>query len=217
MRALLLNCSPHGKQSHGFRLAAEAIATLAQSSGGGPACEVLERDLVAEPLPPIGRDYATAITSHAPDPAALAWSERLIVELEQTDALVINTPMHNFTVPAALKLWIDHVLRIHRTFAATLEGKVGFLRDRPTLVLVGSGGFHSGERARQPDFLTPYLRHALGCVGIRSVQFLLLQGLTRGDDAVAAALAAARGELARLARMLRMAPFDAEARVASNA
>lgn len=217
MRALLLNCSPHGKQSHGFRLAAEAIATLVQSSGSGPACEVLERDLVAEPLPPIGRDYAAAITSHAPDPAVFDWSERLIVELEQTDALVINTPMHNFTVPAALKLWIDHVLRIHRTFAATPEGKVGFLRDRPTLVLVGSGGFHSGERARQPDFLTPYLRHALGCVGIRSVQFLLLQGLTRGNDAVAAALAAARGELARLARMPRMAPFDAEARVASNA
>ncbi|SDD55582.1 FMN-dependent NADH-azoreductase [Cupriavidus sp. YR651] len=212
MRALLLNCSPHGKQSHGYRLAAEAIATLVQSSGSGPACEVLERDLAAEPLPPIDRGYAAAITSHASDTAVFDWSEQLIVELEQTDALVINTPMHNFTVSASLKLWIDHVLRIRRTFAATPEGKVGLLRDRPTLVLVGSGGFHSGERARQPDFLTPYLRHALGCVGISSVQFLLLQGLTLGDDAVAAALTTARRELARFARIPRMALFDAATR-----
>ncbi|GLC97404.1 hypothetical protein Tamer19_68130 [Cupriavidus sp. TA19] len=43
-------------------------------------------------------------------------------------------------------------------------------------------------------------------------EFLLLHGLTRGDDAVAAALATARGELARWARMPQMAPFDAEAR-----
>ncbi len=114
-----------------------------------------------------------------------------------TDALIINTPMHNFTVPAALKLWIDYALRIHRTFASTPEGKVGLMRDRPTIVIVGSGGVHSGERARQPDFLTPYLHYALGSIGIHSVQFLLLQGLVMGEATVAEALDAARVQLTR--------------------
>ena len=55
---------------------------------------------------------------------------------------------------------------------------------------------HSGKRARQPDFLTPYLHYALGSIGIQSVQFLLLQGLVRGEAAVAEALDAARVQLA---------------------
>ncbi|WP_408226744.1 FMN-dependent NADH-azoreductase [Paraburkholderia dipogonis] len=154
-------------------------------------------EVAAAPLPPVARDYARAITSRTPDKAQFDVSEQLIGELETTDALIINTPMHNFTVPAALKLWIDYTLRIHRTFASTPEGKVGLMRDRPTIVIVGSGGVHSGDRARQPDFLTPYLRYALGSIGIHSVQFLLLQGLVMGEAAVAEVLAAARAQLTR--------------------
>ncbi len=111
--------------------------------------------------------------------------------------LIINTPMHNFTVPAALKLWIDYVLRIHRTFASTPEGKVGLMRDRPAFVIVGSGGHHSGEHALQRDFLSPYLRYALGCIGVTDVHFLLLQGLVRSEAAVTEALKAARETLAQ--------------------
>ena len=72
--------------------------------------EVVERDLAAKPLPPITRDYARAVTSRHPDTSAFDISEQLVREIETTDALIINTPMHNFTVPAALKLWIDYVL-----------------------------------------------------------------------------------------------------------
>ena len=80
------------------------------------------------------------------------------------------------------------MLRIHRSFAATPEGKVGLLQDRPTLVLVSAGGFYQGVRARQPDFLTVYLRHVLSTLGITEVAFVHLQGLAHGDAAVQAAL-----------------------------
>jgi FMN-dependent NADH-azoreductase len=107
--------------------------------------------------------------------------------------------MHNFTVPASLKLWIDYVLRVHRSFASTKAGKVGMLKDRPTLAIVSSGGFHMGDKARQPDFLTPYLRHALRTVAITSVEFLYLQGMTGGPAAVDAALTGAHGSVGGLA------------------
>jgi FMN-dependent NADH-azoreductase len=194
MRTLLLNSSPHGEASHACRLAREMIGTL--------DTQIIERDLVADPLPPIGRDYAAAVTSGSSHNEAFDWSERVIREVEDTDVLIITTPMHNFTVPAALKLWIDHVLRINRTFQSTPDGKVGLMQDRPTFVLVGSGGFHTGERARQPDFLTPYLRYALESIGIRSVHFVLLQGLVGGDVAVSKALLEARNTL------LAHAPFN---------
>jgi FMN-dependent NADH-azoreductase len=193
VKVLFINASPHAEASHGHKLAQELIGTLKH-------VEVIERDLSTLPLPPITRDYAKAITSREPDARLFDLSEQLINEIETTDVLVINTPMHNFTVPAALKLWIDYVLRIHRTFASTPEGKVGLMRDRPTYVIVGSGGFHSGERARQPDFLTPYLKFALGSIGIQDVHFMLLQGLVMGDEAVALAVDAARAEFASINR-----------------
>lgn len=190
-RILLLNSGPHSDTSHGYRLATEAIA-----ASGIANAKITERDLVRFPIPPIGRDYALAVTSDtAHDAKEFAWSERLIAELEQHDMLFIVTPMHNFTVPAALKLWIDHVIRINRSFRSTPQGKVGLMKDRPTYVLVSSGGIHAGERAKQADFLTPYLRYALASIGINDVHFFLLQGLVFGPEAVAQAVHEARQQL----------------------
>ena len=184
MKVLFLNASPHREASHGYQLALDMIKKL-----GAPAqSNMVSRDLAAYPLPPITSDYARAITSREPDERHFALSEQLIREIEITDVLIINTPMHNFTVPAALKLWIDYVLRIHRSFATTPEGKVGLLQDRPTLVLVSAGGFYQGVRARQPDFLTAYLRHVLSTLGITEVAFVHLQGLAHGNAAVQATL-----------------------------
>ncbi|MFC7287961.1 FMN-dependent NADH-azoreductase [Herminiimonas glaciei] len=187
-RILLLNCGPHSDASHGYRLARETLA-----AAGITDAHITERDLVQAPLPPIGRDYALAITSNtAHDADGLQQSEQLIVELEQHDVLFIVTPMHNFTIPAALKLWLDHVIRIHRSFAATPQGKVGLMKDRPTFVLVSSGGFFAGERAKQQDFLTPYLRYALASIGISDIHFFPLQGLVFGPEAVAQAISEVR-------------------------
>ncbi|MCR4471733.1 FMN-dependent NADH-azoreductase [Burkholderia sp. SCN-KJ] len=193
MKILVVNASPHSEASHGYGFSLEMIRGLGKSAH----VSVIERDLTSHPLPPITQDYALAITSRDPDASQFDVSEMLIREIETTDVLIINTPMHNFTVPAALKLWIDYVLRVHRTFSVSAEGKVGLMRDRPTFVIVGSGGFHSGERPWQSDFLTPYLRYALGSIGLKNLHFVLLQGLTRGDEAVADALQSAREEIAQ--------------------
>jgi FMN-dependent NADH-azoreductase len=95
--------------------------------------------------------------------------------------------MHNFTVPSVLKAWIDHIVRIRRTFNVTRDGKVGALRDRPVFVAVSSGGRFSGERARQPDFLTPYLRAILGTIGLHDLTFFSAEGSALGPDAIAEA------------------------------
>lgn len=61
------------------------------------------------------------------------------------------------------------------------------LRDRPVFVAVSSGGRYSGERARQPDFLTPYLKAVLGIIGLHDLTFFSVQGAAFGPDAVAEA------------------------------
>jgi FMN-dependent NADH-azoreductase len=112
----------------------------------------------------------------------MSQSEELIRELESADCVVIATPMHNFTVPSTLKAWIDHVVRVRRTFIATPDGYVGLLRDRPVFVAVSSGGRYSGPRARQPDFLTPYLRACLGTIGLRDLIFFAVEGTALPPD-----------------------------------
>lgn len=190
-KILLLNSGPHSDASHGYKLAIETIAAAQIDNA-----RIIERDLVQSPIPPIGRDYAMAITSHTPhDAKEFDWSERLIVELEQSNMLFIVTPMHNFTVPASLKLWLDHVIRINRSFNSTPQGKIGLMQDRPTFVLVSSGGFHVGERAKQLDFLTPYLRYALASIGIKDVHFFPLEGLVFGPEAVSKTVEEARLQL----------------------
>ncbi|MDD1969061.1 NAD(P)H-dependent oxidoreductase [Pseudomonas putida] len=193
-QVLMINCSPHGSQSACYQLATEMIQALRH---GHPEIQVVERDLVADPLLPVGPAYAHGILDgHADDDPAFEQSERLIVELERCDLLLIATPIHNFTLPAALKLWIDNVVRIRRTCDSGPRGKVGLLADRPVYILVSSGGSHRGPAARQPEFLTSYLRHVLDSVGLCDVHFVYLQGTIRGRDAVSAELEAARRQLA---------------------
>lgn len=178
-KVLLLDCSPNGSTSHSYDLAQKAIANLRQAQ---PHIQLAARSIGLQTPPPLAQAYATAITSAAPHSSpAFEQSEELIRELEDSDYLILSTPMHNFTVPASLKLWIDYVLRIGRTFRSEAGWKVGILKDRPALVIVSSGGIHTGENARQPDFLSPYVSHALLTIGIKDVRFIYLQGMVRPD------------------------------------
>jgi FMN-dependent NADH-azoreductase len=194
---LRIDVSPRGAQSHSRRFADELVQVLA---GKGGLLRTIVRDLGAGPAVSIDADYVRAMHAHAtPAPAEgvpqLALSEQLIGELETSDVVLISTPVHNYTVPASLKAWIDKVVRIGRTFKSTPQGKVGSLADRPTYVVAASGGYFSDGPTRQPDFFTPYLDAILATIGIRDVHHVRLQGLARGDAAVALAYAEARKTL----------------------
>ena len=188
MNILHVSCSPRGRASESHRLAQEIVRHLMQVE---PTATVVERHPGDGSLPGIDEDYAQSQQASADVSSAgtASRSEALIRELESADVVVIGTPMHNFTVPAALKLWIDHVVRVRRTFDVSTSGKVGLLRDRPVLVAVSSGGRFSGEGTHQPDFLTPYLRAILGIIGLHDVAFFSVEGMAFGPAFVAEAWA----------------------------
>ena len=190
MKILHVVCSPRGQAAESTRLSQKIIGFLRKSE---PTASVVNRVIGGGAIPHIDESYATALGATQPSSAesfpdgSMARSEQLIRELENADVVVISTPMHNFTVPSALKAWIDHIVRVRRTFNATREGYVGTLRDRPVFIAVSSGGRFSGERARQPDFLTPYLKAILGAVGLHDLTFFSVEGSALGPDAVAEA------------------------------
>lgn len=177
MKILHIDCSPR-EESHSRKLSAEMVARLLTIN---PDTNVIRRDLGLVPIPHTASDYAIALSSPEKFAAGQAngatrLSELLIQEVEAADALVIGTPMNNFTVPSVLKAWVDQILRMGRTIGSSPTGeKIGLLRDRPIYIGIASGGVFTGDGAKQPDFLTPYLTVAFGCVGLGSLQFLPLQ------------------------------------------
>jgi FMN-dependent NADH-azoreductase len=195
MKILHVSCSPRGQAAESDRLAQKIIGYLRRSAT--PAASLITRVVAAGGISPIDNDYAVSQQASADvsEAGSAAHSDELIQELESADFVVIGTPVHNFTVPAALKLWIDHVVRVRRTFNVSPQGKLGTLRDRPVFVAVSSGGRYSGERSHQPDFLTPYLKAIFGIIGLRDLTFFAVQGTAFGAEAVAAARAQADREL----------------------
>ncbi|WP_312435237.1 NAD(P)H-dependent oxidoreductase [Achromobacter sp.] len=199
MSILRIRCSPRGLDSESYRLSQQIIDRLTQTGPAG-GLDIVEFD--ATTLTHADGDYATALA--APDePAAdvmdngsLHASGGLIRMLDEASHIVLTTPMHNFTVPSALKAWLDHVVRVRHTFHITPQGKVGLLANRPVYVAISSGGTFSGEEARQPDFLTPYLRHVLATIGLKQVTFVAVEGTARGPEWLTLARARAEAALA---------------------
>jgi FMN-dependent NADH-azoreductase len=191
---LHVSCSPRGLNSESHRLSEEIIAFLLKRD---PEAIVIDRAIGGGAVPPVDEDYAMSQQSaeDVSQAGSAALSDELIQELDISDFVVIGTPVHNFTVPSTLKAWLDHIARVRRTFDVTSGGKIGKLRDRPVFIAVSSGGRYSGEHARQPDFLTPYLKAVLGMIGLHDLTFFSVQGTAFGSDAIAVARGQAKQAL----------------------
>ncbi len=195
MQTLLhLSVSARGEASHSRRVGQELVARIRAAQ---PGLRLLYRDLAQHPPPHPDRPFVEASLMADADRgpaqhAALAYSESLITELEASDGLLIDSPMNNFTVPSALKAWIDHVVRPRRTFRSTPDGKVGLLQDRPVWAVIACGGSFAPGSAQQTDFFSPYLRYVLSSIGISHVEVLRLSNMTRGAEPVERARQAAQ-------------------------
>ncbi len=114
----------------------------------------------------------------------LAYSEQWLEQIENSDALLLSLPLHNFSLPASCKAWLDWIMRPWRSFDFSAQGKFGLLQDKPCAILISSGGsLHDG---RQIDFASPYLRHALATMGLHQVEFIYLENTRREEQQTAA-------------------------------
>lgn len=141
------------------------------------------RDLSLQAIPHI---QATTIAGmFSPQPSveqqqALQLSDQLITELTAADTLLITTPMYNFALPSALKAWLDHCVRIGRTFAFDGQQFAGLLQGKQAHVMIayGAAGYLAGEDFAAANFVEPYLRFILGFMGIQDVTVHSVQATT---------------------------------------
>lgn len=177
---LAIKVSPRGHASTSRALTDTFVANWMTSNPGG---RVIERDLAADPLPYVDLPWIggafTRPEEHSPESAAaIKVSDELVGEIQAAEHLVIGTPMYNFSIPAALKAWIDHIVRVGVT--VTPEN-VGMLTGKKTTIILATGGdFGPGAPAERYDLASGYLRQVLGWIGITDVEILLANGARAG-------------------------------------
>jgi FMN-dependent NADH-azoreductase len=110
---------------------------------------------------------------------AIAISNTIIDELKAADTIVIGLPIYNFSMPAGFKAWSDLAARVGETFKYTESGPKGLLENKKAYIAVASGGTEVGSEI---DFLTPWLRHYLGFIGIHDVELVDAGALNRNGD-----------------------------------
>jgi FMN-dependent NADH-azoreductase len=196
-RILRIDASSRRDEAHSREL---ANLFLSRWLAREPDAEIMQRDLAEAPVPHIASEtiqgyYTPAEQMTAALKTATALSDRLIAELVDADVLLIATPMYNFSVPSALKAWIDQIVRIGRTFSYDGKDFAGLLPGKRAFVMVayGAGGYLDGGPFAAADFVQPYLRFLLGFLGISDVTFVAIEQTT----ADAATIAAGRAEAAK--------------------
>lgn len=169
---------------------------------GHPECTVRYRDLAAQPVAPVDGAWIAAAFDRSRAPGtphpALRESDALVDELLASELVVIGTPVYNFTVPAALKAWIDQVIRVGRTFAPGAFPSRGLAGGRRVVVLTASMNDYLPPSPHAAlDHLEPYLRTAFGFMGIDDVTLVRCSGA--GEAEVLASLERARSRMRVLA------------------
>ena len=191
----VLEVSGSGRQADSVsrRLSQDIIAALEARHGD---VDITRRDL-ADGIGLVDEAWIAAnFTAEEERTAAqrerLATSDALVAELQQADVVVIGAPIYNFSVPAALKAWVDMIARARLTFRYTENGPEGLLQGKKAYVVIASGGVAVDSAV---DFATPYLRQVLRFVGITDVEVVAADQLNQKADT---SIDAARVQIAEL-------------------
>lgn len=180
-KLLVIETSPRGDFSISRNLSHRFLKGWQAAHPGG---EVVNRDLVDTDLAfvnaPWLQAYFTPPERHSPEmKEALRLSDELVAELLDFDHLVIATPVYNYNIPAALKAWVDHIVRKGITLGA--DGR-GLVTGKKATVLIASGGVYTeGSPIRDRDIATQYLRLILDVIGITDVTFIAAGGAKAVD------------------------------------
>ena len=180
-RLLAIESSPRGDRSVSRTLTTKFVEDWKAAHAGGT---VVERDLMRTHLPFVDVPWImgayTPAEQHSPEMKdALQVSNDLIAELMAADHIVIGTSIYNFTIPAVLKAYIDHIVRVGVTFTPTYEGLVK--GNKAPVILASGGTYTPGSPTEAYNLASGYMKQILAFIGITDATVLLAGGTAAID------------------------------------
>jgi FMN-dependent NADH-azoreductase len=181
----------------------DALIEALQARYDGLTIEAV--DLYHYDLPAIAGDnieakYTLMLGRPISSEHAQSWAdiERAIQHFLSADVYVISTPMWNFSIPYALKYYIDCIVQSGYLFRYNEIGQaLPLVHGRRMVCVTSRGGDYSADGPMHVyDFQEPYLRAIFGFIGITDLEFINSQPMDITPElremAVAAAIERAR-------------------------
>lgn len=173
--------------------------------------DVIVRDVGRAPPPFIDEEWiAACFTPEAERSPAqqrkLSLSDTLISELSAAQIILIAVPMYNYGMPAALKAWVDQVVRVNKTFSFDLSRGdwplEPILSGKQLLVVSSRGefGFEPGGVRAEMNSLDPHIAACARYLGVSDIKTVAVEYQEFGDDRHAASIKSAKAELAAIAQ-----------------
>lgn len=122
------------------------------------------------------------------DKEALKISDSYITELHKADIIVLGAPMYNWSIPSALKAYIDQVVRINKTWKLNPDNMenpyIGLLENKTLFLLLsrGSQGYEKGGFNEHMNFQSNYLKTVFNVMGVHNIHIVSVDGISFDPD-----------------------------------
>lgn len=187
---LVVTGSPRGERSLSRQLTSQFVHHWKAKGCSGL---LVARDVGRNPPPYVSEDWIAAAFTAPQERTtamrrALAYSDSAIGELKQADVLVLATPMYNYGLPAALKAWVDQIVRVNETFSFDLaRGDYPLepiLKNKRLVVLSSSGefGFAPAGVRESMNHLHPHIETLKHYLGVFRSWYASIEYQEFGDD-----------------------------------
>ena len=172
MKVLHIIASPRGTSSNTLKVSQEFLNSLIATQDD---LTVETLDLYREGLPAVAGENIESryqlMVGHPIDPDhedSWKFITVLIDHFLEADVILISSPMWNFSIPYALKYYIDCLVQPGYTFNYNAGGVYGMAGGRQLVVVTSRGNDYSvGSPVRAFDFQEPYLRTVFGFIGFK--------------------------------------------------
>lgn len=170
--------SPRGAESNSTQLGNTIIEKIKKQY---PQSTVTVNNVVEKHYKPLQAIHVTAYRlpedSHSLEHKdALHDSNTAVNELMEADIIVVSFPVYNFAIPAALKGWIDHIIRPGKTFSYQTGKPEGLLKGKKVYLAIASNGVYTDGPMKSWDYAEPYLRFILGFIGLPDITTYRIEG-----------------------------------------
>lgn len=198
MKILKVDSSTNGGDSVSRELTDMIVEKLKSDN---PDADIVTRDLGTEPLAHLNPITTGAIRMGEDDwtddmKAAAPPEKAILDEFLSADVVVIGAPMYNFTIPSALKSWIDRLGVPRVTFAYEDGAPKGLAGGRRVIVASARGGAY--EMGGPAEHQESYLRDFFAFIGLPDVEFIRAEKTGFGPDVRAQAIEDAKAAIAEL-------------------
>jgi FMN-dependent NADH-azoreductase len=175
MKLLHLDSSIMGEGSASRAISAAVVERLRDTHA---RIDLTYRDLAAEPLP-----HMTLETFMKLD------TGEDVQQFLDADIVVIGAGFYNFSIPSQLKAWIDRIAVRGKTFSYGENGPVGLAAGKRVIVVLARGNVYGeGSPYSAYEHAETLLRSVFTFVGVLDLEFIVAEGLGRGEDLRRAAI-----------------------------